>query len=212
MAKSRLSDSEAKAILKRWPQRPNVLWDAPAAEGSWIRAQPKGGKETAPTLQVPGAQLYATQPDGLWIYLCRTGKYADVVAIEVCGNVQNLNDKRSRYSPTLHATMLDVGRAWLNEDIRVAGGKMSPRWKVAEVFKRPARADLRRPVRFLRVLYALKNSDYNSWVPGHVPSGYEFFCRHSSLSSYKSQKFQEFLRRMARTAHFYPTPSGGWLQ
>lgn len=200
-----LSDSEAKVILRRWPERTKRLW-VPDGAGWWLRAQPSSQTARTPRFQSPGAELFHTQPDGLWLYLSPKRGFADAVAVEVCGTSQNLNDKRSRYMPATHSLMVECPLPWLKEVITVQHGASRRRWRAAgSITKRPL-GDMILPVRFLRVLYALPNVIYERWVPGHVPSGYEYFCRHSSLDSYHAPRMQEFLRRMTRRSHYYTFP------
>jgi hypothetical protein len=127
----------------------------------------------------------------------------DVVVVEVCGTVQNLNDKRSRYIPASHSVVLNCSMAWLKESIPIQKGRLCPRWKASVSFGNAPRADASVPVRHLRVLYALPNDIYDKWVPEHTPTGYEFFCPHSSLDSYNNQRMQQFLRQMSIASQFY---------
>jgi hypothetical protein len=82
-------------------------------------------------------------------------------------------------------------------------GASSPRWKASVSFGAVPTADISVPVRHLRVLYALPNPVYHSWVREHTPTGYEFFCPHSSLDSYNNQNMQRFLRQMSIASQFY---------
>jgi hypothetical protein len=203
MAKKRLSDGEAKTILLSWPRRTKRLWPPPGGKGYWIRAQPKDGKYPGPRIFTPGANLFSTQPDALWVHFQRIYS-CDLVAVEVCGTVQNLNDKRSRYIPASHSIVLECSHNWLWEVVEVQGGGRKTRWRAASSFRTKVnRESVRIPVRHLRVLYALPKSIYEEWCPQHVPTGYEFFCPHSSLDSYNSDKMQSFLRRMSVASQFY---------
>ena len=78
------------------------------------------------------------------------------------------------------------------------------------MYKQPpkSKASVAVPVRHLRVLYALPDDLYREWAKEHVPTGYEFFCPHSSLDSYTSQKMQEFLGQMSIASQFYLKPQG----
>ena len=166
------------------------------------RGQPPTGRAPGPKLSAPGAKLYTTQPDGLFIYFAGT-ESCDAVAIEVCGSIQNLNDKRSRYFPSSHSLTLRCARRWLLEIISVQGGGGRERWRVAGSLKEQPDEDLAIPVRYLRVLYALPNDVYRQWTDAHTPTGYEYFCPHSSLNSYSGQRMQQFLRRMSIASQFY---------
>ncbi|MFZ0707324.1 MAG: hypothetical protein WAM71_17120 [Candidatus Korobacteraceae bacterium] len=201
----KLTDKEAKQTLLKWPARTKQLWTAPGGSGFWIRAQPTDGKAKYPTLASPGAKLFTTQPDGLWVhfndYVC-----CDLIAIEVCGTVQNLNDKRSRYIPASHSLVLKYSRKWLEETVSVQKGGKKARWEAAASLGNSPQSDGEIPIRYLRVLYALPQNEYHEWCAVHTPTGYEFFLSHNSLKSYNSPKFQEFLRQMSPASKFYTTP------
>jgi hypothetical protein len=197
-----LTDSKAKEILIGWPERTKKLWPAPIGEGYWLRCQPVQGQTTAPRLVVPGATMFKSQPDGLWAFFGGL-HYCDAVAIEVCGSIQNLNDKRSRYAFSGHSTLLGCTSKWFAESITVQNGGKAERWQACRTIKSKPKNSINIPIRHLRVLYAIPNELYKKWAPEHVPSGHEFFCRHSSLQSYNAAKMQTFLRRMAIGSHFY---------
>jgi hypothetical protein len=134
MAKDKLSDAEAKAILCKWPSRTKKLWRPPENKGFWLAALPKVGKATCPTILSPGAGAFRTQPDGLWAYI-RPNKsmFADVVSIEVCGTMQNVNDKRSRYMAASHSLVLLCPLPWLLEETKLPRGGKKPRWEATVV-------------------------------------------------------------------------------
>ncbi len=200
MAKQRLSDGEAKNILGRWPNKTRGMWQTPDNSSFWLRAQPSQGGVPGPKLSSPGARLFRTQPDALWLLLQK--EFCDAIAVEVCGTVQNLNDKRSRYIPANHSVVSRCSSAWLSEKISIQKGGMRPRWKLTSHFN-VAPGELQLPIRHLRVLFVLPNEIYDQWIEEHVPAGYEFYCPHSSLDSYTSQKMQRFLRQMSMTSHYY---------
>lgn len=201
MSNTNLSDTEAKARLLGWPGRTRV-WPPPEGVGFWLRAQPTGGGSKGPRISSPGARLFHTQPDGLWVYFS-SRESCDLVAIEVCGSVQNLNDKRSRYIPASHSLVLNCGREWLLAEVAVQRGGQRPRWRATGSLDGPEPStDLVVPVRFLRVMYALPNVIYHKWCRDHTPTGYEFFSPHSSLATYNSQPMQRFLKQMSSAAQF----------
>lgn len=203
MAKHKLTDAEAKAILLDWPASTEKLWPPPQGSGGWIRGQPVDGNNAGPRIGSPGAKLFSTQPDGLFIYFSGI-ESCDLVAIEVCGTVQNLNDKRSRYIPSSHSLILRCSSNWLREEIPARGREAyKQRWILCKTIKEEPAEDYRIPIRHMRVLYALPNHIYATWCPGHVPTGYEYFCPHSALDSYNSQKMQDFLRKMSLGSQFY---------
>ena len=207
MAAEKLSDAEATQILLRWPIR-TMTWPAPGGTGYWLQAQPKSDANPGPRIFSPGATQFPTQPDGLWAFFHPFGS-CDLVAEEVCGTIQNLNDKRPHYIPSTHSLLLSVSTRWLNHTIPIQGGGQRTRWESTGRLTVALVADLDLPVRHLRVLYALPNTLYHSWCSEHTPTGHEFFCHHSSLSSYSSQTFQELLKRMSIATQFYVTPGNG---
>jgi hypothetical protein len=204
MAKSKLSDAEAKDILRKWPGRSKRLWAVWGRHGFWLRAQPidKASTIKSPRIEVPGSELFATQPDGMYVFL-EQPKFADVVAIEVCGNISNFNDKRSRYSASVRSLVLSCPLPWLEAEISIQKGRRAPRWKASRLFTAGPTENLSLPVRYLRVLYALPKDLYANWLKNNVPGGHEYVCPHSSLDSYNSQKMQTFLRQLSFAAHFY---------
>ena len=206
MPATKLSDNEAKQILLGWPGR-TKHWPPPNGIGYWIRTQPKSGTRPGPTLSSPGASLFHTQPDGMWAHF-REAESCDVVVIEVCGTAQNLNDKRSRYIPASHSVVLNCSRAWLLEHIPTKAGGTAARWDASGCFANEPSQDIFVPVRYLRVLYALPDDLYHNWCYEHVPTGQEFFCPHSSLTSFTAQKMQKFLRQMSIASQFYVSPRG----
>lgn len=206
MAKNKLKDKEAKAILLNWPTRTNSVWKPPGGGGFWIQGQPKTGKEPGPKLSAPGATLFTTQPDGMWVFF-DGAEACDVVVVEVCGTVQNLNDKRSRYFPSSHSLVVKCSLGWLLEAIPTKKNGTAPRWKASGRILVAPTSDLAVPVRHLRVLYALPNRVYKDWCIGHTPTGYEYFCPHSSLDSYNSPKMQAFLKQMSIAGQFYIDPN-----
>lgn len=205
---TKLSDNDAKQILLAWPTRTNRLWPPPNGKGFWLQGQPRVGDTPGPKLSAPGATLFRTQPDGLWVYF-QDQNSCDVVVVEVCGTIQNLNDKRSRYIPASHSLVLTYSPNWMREEIKIKGKGTLPRWKAFGTRKRPLKdktKDYVTAIRHLRVLYSLPNALYDSWCSEHVPTGYEFYCPHSSLASYNSQKMQVFLRQLSSASQFYVTP------
>ena len=202
MPAKRLTDGEGKSVLRGWPGA-TEKWSGQGRGRRWLRAQPipvPRPSYRSPWLSVPGADLFTTQPDGLWVsFPART--YCDIMVIEVCRSVQNLNDKRSRYMHTSYSLILNCLQEWPLEDVRWKRGA-SARWKLASLQK-PGVKFRRYPVRFASVLFALPNDEYTAWSAQNPPVSHEFYCPHSSLASYTSQAMQRFLGRMSIASHFY---------
>lgn len=160
-----------------------------------------------PYFRTPGAKLFKTQPDGLWLYFSGEG-WVDAISIEHCSSVQNLNDKRSRYMPTLNSVLVHVKRTWLQGLIGVQHGGQAERWAATRTMPKPdfTNKEFEFPVRHVRVLYALRSDHYSRWIPNHVATGYEFFCTHESLRTWTSQTTQVFLSRMSSVANYLTRP------
>src|SRR5438067_2010990 len=106
------------AQLLGWAFRPK--W-----EGLWFRACPKDPireSATMPTLRRSarlGTLKAETRPDGMYVQLARDEQTdfltADVLAIEHCGVLQNVKDKRSRYQASTGSLLLKLPTEWLME-------------------------------------------------------------------------------------------------
>jgi len=215
----KVSDKEAKAIFReKWPEVSgndvrSVTWPTPPGFGAWLRAQPvrEDSKPTAPRLSIPGSTAFKTartQPDGLWMLLEPCAQFVDLLVIEVCGTSQNLNDKRFRYAPSTTAMLLHVSPDWLDDTVTTRGGGKKQRRVLAEMRDgvADAGADIEVPVRWLQVLYAVPNDLYKKRTAAEVPGAHEYFCRHSSLTTYNSRPLQQLLSRMTIRSHFLTDP------
>lgn len=173
----KLSDAAAKKILLKWPERPGSLWPLPNGSASWFRALPKKpeSKPTCPRLSPPRSEKLLTTPDGMWVNLASVG-LVDVFCIEVCGSLQNFNDKRSRFVAFASSLVVRIDQSWLADSIAVKGGTKT-RLDVLGRKSRSSRA-WTLPVRHLRVLFALRDEDYALFGKYGVAMGHEYFCKH----------------------------------
>jgi hypothetical protein len=151
-----------------------------------------------PRFYRPGSAEFSprTQPDGLWLsFFARPGDQAPVAvsafAVEVCGSGQNLADKRSRYAPAHAALLVEIGQAWLIQNVQVQRGWSKPRWELTGKFRRKPSDDLHLPVRALRILFALPNDVrrnksesrlYDKLKGSLALEAHEYLVRHSALS------------------------------
>jgi hypothetical protein len=195
-----MTDAQGKAILRTWNPRTRI-WPPPDGIGWWLRARPNGPHQVGPQLRAPGAGLFSTQPDGLYLFLGHA-EYADVVCIEVCSSITNLNDQRSRFFPSSHSVLVDIPTLWLRQDFDLQHGGVAPAWRASGAFTAEPTSPVVRPIRHLRVLYCLPDAHYNNWKANHPPTGYEFFCRDSSLNTFNSPPTRAFLRQMSIASHF----------
>ena len=107
-------DAKVRARLRRWPQCPPGMGGA--AGHAWLRARPAEGTGTfQPFLKLPGSDRLRTLPDGLWLRFGGTPEepFADIFAIEACGSMQNLMDKRSRFAPSTQSLLAVCPLPWL---------------------------------------------------------------------------------------------------
>lgn len=202
-----MTDKQARIILRRWPIRPQKpLWDLPAGKASWLRAWPKREGDSAPSVLLgsPAAKQYRTRPDGLWINCSQDG-LADVFAVEHCGSMQNLNDKRSRYAAVTSSIIAFLPHKWLH-GLLAKNLHRHQYLGLTPPTTRPSAAAAKYvalPVRHLRVLYVIPDVAYSRWLENSAPAAHEFFCRHSSLGSENSARMREFLRAMSPRCQFY---------
>lgn len=198
-----MNDKRAKNILKRWPKKTDKLFPLPGGKGFWLEAQPKIGEAVCPYLKYAGSKYFKVQPDGMWIYVFDS-EFADAVCIEVSNSIQNLNDKRSRYLPSGHSMLLVVPLRWLKEKVGFERGL--ERWKAFGTFSTEPSSQLHIPLRHLRVLFALKDKDYQKLASYSSPAGHEYYCLQSSLKARTGPQMQSFLKTMSLSSHFLTRP------
>lgn len=197
-----MKDSDAKAVMMKWPAVTSVLFGG-SEDFPWIRAQPRDEKETAtsPFLLQAGNEALRTQPDGMFIRPVKDFQAMDVVSFEVCSSLQNMNDKRSRYAATTSALVVDTREGWWRRPVQ---GRRSRWQKVTNGLEDWGDAeDFWSPVRYLRVVYVLSKTDLERFRADGVAAGHEYLMRFSSLASISSQNFRVFLDRLSPDSHFY---------
>lgn len=209
---TKLSDKAAKeSLLKHWPTVTESLWPLPGdPDAKWLRAQPgmRNSKcKPTPTLRQPGGTRFRTQPDGMWMHIV-PNDYCDVMAIEVCGSLQNFNDKRSRYAANHGSLVVTCSECWLLEKVGIQGGGKRSRIEVTGGTRQDASGGMKLPVRWLSVLYFLPdssaNNHYRTWTSHNLPGPHEYVAPHSALSQYNAQRTQTFLQGMAPATHQHP--------
>jgi len=160
-----LTDAQAKNRLLDWPAQTEIWSGADHKKIKWLRAQPVDGVIGGPRLELPGAETFRTQPDGLWITLgiergdsSTVGRFVDCVIIESCGKQQNFSDKRSRYAARTTSLTLNLPAKWLDRTVPVRGGAQRKRRELLSG-NLPSDQPTKLPVRHIRVLYALPDDD-----------------------------------------------------
>jgi hypothetical protein len=128
--------------------------------------------------------------------------YCDLIVIEVCGTRQNLADKRSRYQPSTSSLLLECTPGWLKGEVAIQGGGKRSRWALSDI-DAPENGSRRFAIRHMRVLYAIPQDLYVDWKKNGACEAHEYFCRESSLASFKNQKMQTFLESMSPEHHYY---------
>ncbi len=164
MRSSQTLDSLVKERLKQWPQRPPGVKSTAAGRDAWLRGRPSEDVRCHPFLKLPGSTRWRTLPDGLWLNFGGTDvdAYVDIFAIEACGTLQNLLDKRSRFAPSTHSLLAVCPVPWLLSP--VMPGDPTPRWKATGVLRQEPTVSLVAPVRGMHVLYGLKRKHYQGFA------------------------------------------------
>jgi hypothetical protein len=133
--------------------------------------------------------------------------YVDIFAIEACGSLQNLLDKRSRFAPSTHSLLAVCPLQWLLSP--VMPGDPTPRWQVTGVLRHEPATPLVVPVRDMHVLYGLKQKHYQGFARHQLPHAHEFFAPMDALTAYDGDKnpdLQALLARATATANFLNPP------
>ncbi len=202
-------DSVVRERLKQWPQRPPGVQSTSLRRDAWLRGRPSDALSTHPFLKAPGSSRWRTLPDGLWLNFGGTpvDAYVDIFAIEACGSLQNLLDKRSRFAPSTHSLLAVCPVPWLLSS--VTPGDQTPRWKVTGVLVREPTVPLIVPVRDMHVLYGLTQQHYQGFARHLLPHPHEFFAPMEALTACdgdKNPELQALLARASASANFLNLP------
>lgn len=192
-------DSLVKDRLRRWPQRPPGSYSRHAAQRSWLRGRPVADLSAChPFLKLPGSDRLRTLPDGLWLKFSGTPlePFVDVFAVEACGSLQNLLDKRSRFAPSTHSLLAVCPVPWLLAP--VDDQDRTPRWKATGVLLREPVMPVVLPVRDIRVLYALRREHYSGFARYQVPHAHEYFVPMESITAEGSETDPALLSLIGR--------------
>lgn len=202
-------DALVKHRLRQWPQRPPGL---PAATQAWLRGRPsEKSTHTHPFLKFPGSEHLRTLPDGLWLNFGGTPvePFVDIFAVEACGTLQNLLDKRSRFAPSTHSMLAVCPVPWLLGP--AVAGDPTPRWRATGVMRHEPVTPLVLPVRDIRVMYALKRHHYEGFAGNQLPHPHEYFLPMEALTAedaHNDPHLQAFVARASATANFLTQPAG----
>lgn len=207
-------DAYVRERIRAWPQTPPGLEQADArGRGVWLKARPGPALENdAPSLKIPGASRMRTFPDGLWLWFGgnQADPYVDIFAIEVCGSLQNLLDKRSRYTPSLHSLLVSCPGIWLRRP--VSDQDATPRWQRIGLFDTVPETAMALPVRDMRVLYALKTKHFREFAACNIAHAHELFAPVDILvdeTGWQTPALRQFLFHAARRANFWDSTAYG---
>jgi hypothetical protein len=202
-------DHLVRIRLERWPQHPPGLGEGSKSD-AWLRGRPRdrtAPSQSHPFLKFPGSNRLRTLPDGLWLNFGGTPEepFADIFAIEACGSLANLLDKRSRFAPSTRSLLAVCPAPWLLDP--VAPGDSTPRWQATGVLRAPPTTALVLPVRDIRVMYALKRRHYRGFAECQLPHPHEYFVPMEALTAedgHQNPAMQELLARASARANFFP--------
>lgn len=210
MPKPQSLDARVQETLRGWPQSPPGLVGMARGSQAWMRGRPTdvNGLYT-PFLKLPGSYRMRTLPDGLW--LCFGGStveiFVDIFAIEACGSLPNLLDKRSRFAPSTQSRMVECPVPWLLGP--VSRHDPMPRWQAIGVMRAEPSQPLIVPVRDIRVMYALKQRHYAGFVASQIPQSHEYFVPMDVLvaeDSASDPALRALVARASASANFLNVP------
>lgn len=204
MRPSRTLDSLVRERLMQWPQQPPGVGATATGDSAWLRGRPSE-ERGHPFLKLPGTNRWRTLPDGLWLNFGGSpgDPYVDIFAIEACGTLQKLLDKRSRFAPSTHSLLAVCPVQWLLSP--VLRDDPTPRWRVTGLLREEPTSALVVPVRDMHVLYGLKRQHYQGCVRDLLPHAHEFFAPMEALTAFNGDKNPELhalLARASATANF----------
>lgn len=197
-------DAMVRARLRKWPQQPPGL--RIGERDAWLRGRPADRERTThPYLKLPGSSRYRTLPDGLWLNFGGTmiEPFVDIFAIEACGTMTNLLDKRSRFAPSTQSLLAVCPAAWLLAP--VDQDDPTPRWEATGLLRAQPVTDFILPIRDIRVIYGLRDQHYRGFLQSQVPHPHEYFVPMTALTAEdgdKDPQFQAFVSRACAASNF----------
>jgi hypothetical protein len=204
-------DALVRARLRQWPQVPPGHPKKPSGRDGWLRGRPSDESVAChPFLKLPGSNRLRTLPDGLWLNFGGTPvePFVDIFAIEACGSLGNLLDKRSRFAPSTHSLLAFCPVPWLLASITPTDP--TPRWQATGVLRQEPEFPLILPVRDIRVLYALKSRHYAGFVESQIPHPHEYFMPMDALTAknaHENPALQALVSRASAMANFLSEPA-----
>lgn len=206
MTEYRSLDALVRARLRQWPQRPPGLSGPQHLPGIWMRGRPaEMAGSCYPFLKLPGSDRLRTLPDGLWLKFGGTPQepYVDILAIEACSTIGNMQDKRARFAPSTNSLLAVCPVPWLLGP--TSKSDPTPRWQGTGVLRAEPVQPLALPVRDIRVLYALKERHYNGLRQNHIAHPHEYFVPMDKLVAKDAPDdpaIQALVARASTMAHY----------
>ncbi|MFG1426543.1 hypothetical protein [Roseixanthobacter glucoisosaccharinicivorans] len=187
-----------KFIADNWPIYTHIFGGNESSP--WLRARPKlvGDVGTLPYLYIAGQGKYSMIPDGFYLKFHNQGEYCDSIIIECCQTVQNFQQKRGKYAPSMIATLAHIPAQWMKQS---AGSGVS-RFNlmgldVSQIEDFPC------PVRASNILYVLPDGLYDELRESCVPHHFEYFMSDANFRSPSRNDVKEFLRRLDLWSRFF---------
>jgi hypothetical protein len=148
-------------------------------------------------------------PDGLWLHFSPdpADAFCDILCIEACSTLQNLLDKRSRFAASTISLLAVCPVPWLTAPVNADDA--TPRWKMIRLLKEEPTAHLVLPVRDVRVLYGLKQRQYDGFARTQMPQAHEYFCPMDALTDvegYSNPAMRALISRASGAANFMRLP------
>ena len=132
----------------------------------------------------------------------------DIFAIEACGSLQNLLDKRSRFAPSTQSLLAVCPVPWLLSPI--SSSDETPRWRAIGVLRGEPVTPLILPVRDLRVLYGLKTRHYQGFAASQIPHPHEYFVPMDALTDENGPEnpaLRAIVGRASAAVNFFDLPA-----
>jgi len=204
-------DALVRRRLRSWPEHPPGLAPRRYGRDAWMRGRPGKSRDEyqQPFLKLPGSNRLRTLPDGLWLNFggAMPDGFVDILAIEACGSVTNLLDKRSRFAPSTQSLLAVCPVSWLLAP--AIPDDDTPRWCMTGLLDREPMQPLILPVRDIRVLYGLKARHYLGFATTQVPHPHEYFVPMDAIiaeNGHEDPALQALLGRASAMANFLTVP------
>lgn len=130
----------------------------------------------------------------MYVQLATDAVTADILAIETCGSLQNVHDKRSRFLASTGSLLLLIPARWLGGLQQVQHGAIHERWRTFgdAVTAKPA-DDMRVPVARLRIFLFVPDDHLESIAEKIALEPHEYLLPHSAFRNQYHPKMKAML-------------------